>query len=104
MKHNSHSRSFVLLVCILLSSCFSQNPSPKSPTLEDYESAVNKFEDLDSELYRKYGIYPEEALSIVSCYAEFEDHEGLTFDDFDNAWMLLREYYYQSRNIVLSLD
>lgn len=93
----------ILLVCILLSSCSSRNPSRKSPTLEEYESAVIEFEDLDSELHRKYGIYPEEALSIVSFYAEFEDHEGLTFDDFDNAWMLLREYYYQSRNIILSL-
>ncbi len=97
----------VLFVIVFALFAFFTSRFPDEPeesqTLEEYKIAVSEFEDLDSELHRKYGIYPESALTIVSCYAEFEDHDGVTFDEYENAWMLLREYYYKSREIILPL-
>lgn len=95
----------ILFVLVLFSLFyfFPGSDSSDTPSTEDYVLAVGLFESIDADLHSKYGIYPEDALNIVYAYCGESDHAGYTFTDLDNAWMLLRDYINQSREIILPL-
>lgn len=95
MRKRLVSVLLLLSFVLLLSGCeigTSKTKKYKPPTLEEYQSAMWEIDGLDQDLYEEYGIYPEDALSIIYQYCDEPEYTDYTFGDVDNAWNLLRDY------------
>ena len=58
--------------------------------------------DLEFDIEDEYGIYPEEAMQILTNYAD--DADDISEDDLCTAIWAIRRYYYGSIDIVCGID
>ncbi len=87
----------ILLVCILLSSCSSRNPSRKSPTLDDdaYEIVCNRLEDC-------FWNFPYDALSDLEAYIYqyTDDYDYVSQSEAEEAYETIRRYCYSFYDVL----
>lgn len=68
--------------------------------IEDY--VTDDLFQLESDVNREYGMYPEEAAQILTNYSD--DSSAISEDDLYTAIWAIRSYYYGAYDIVNDID
>lgn len=98
------SDKFLIPLCIIALLLFLFDPFFNDDNTEgpDPIACLSEIENMDISLNAEYGMYVEEALSILECYLleDEDDYYPVSEQELENAYSVVSSYYFDTKEIA----